>query len=77
MCTGACLLYNIGRVVLGENDTFVGGESYLQANGVEVVNLRDEKCKELMTKFIEQKPEVWNEDIGEVEGGKREQGLTH
>lgn len=52
-------MYKIGRVVIGENKTFVGGEEYLKQRGVEVVVLEDERCKELMAKFIEQKPEVW------------------
>ena len=64
MCTGAILLYGIKRVVMGENDTFVGGEELLKQNGVELVNLQDEGCKEILTKFIQEKPECWNEDIG-------------
>lgn len=59
MCTGACLLYKVARVVIGENQTFMGGEDYLRARGVEVVVLDDKKCKDLMAKFIEEKPEVW------------------
>ncbi|OAP53780.1 cytosine deaminase [Fonsecaea erecta] len=65
MCTGACILYKIARVVIGENKTFVGGEEYLKARGVEVVVLENSECVELMTRFIEEKPGVWNEDIGE------------
>lgn len=59
MCTGACIMYKIGRVVIGENKTFVGGEEYLKQRGVEVVVFDDEKCKELMKKFIAEKPAVW------------------
>ena len=59
MCTGACLLYGISRVVIGENKTFVGGEAYLQQRGVEVVVVDDTECKELMDKFIAEKPEMW------------------
>ena len=65
MCTGAILLYGIPRVVMGENRTFVGGEDYLRARGVEVVNLDSEECVELMNEFIAAHPEIWNEDIGE------------
>ncbi len=64
MCTGAILLYGIPRVVLGENETFMGAENLLRANGVEVVNLNSEECKEMMRTFIAQEPELWNEDIG-------------
>jgi len=65
MCSGAIVLFGIRRVVMGENTTFVGGEDLLNSRGVEVVNLDSTECKTLMTKFIQAKPEVWNEDVGE------------
>jgi cytosine/creatinine deaminase len=65
MCTGAILMYGIPRVVIGENRTFMGGEDYLRARGVEVVNLDSGECYELMQEFIRRYPEIWNEDIGE------------
>jgi cytosine deaminase len=65
MCTGTILLYGIPRVVMGENETYVGGEDYLRSRGVEVVNLDSEECKQLMREFIRDHPDIWNEDIGE------------
>jgi cytosine/creatinine deaminase len=65
MCTGAILLYGIPRVVMGENRTFVGGEDYLRARGVEVINLDSQECVDLMNEFIAAHPEIWYEDIGE------------
>jgi tRNA(Arg) A34 adenosine deaminase TadA len=59
MCTGACILYKIPRVVLGENKTFLGGESYLKQRGVEVVNVESKECEELMSEFIRKQPEDW------------------
>ena len=59
MCTGACILYKVARVVIGENRTFVGGESYLKQRGVEVFVLQDAQCEDLMRKFIRDKPDVW------------------
>lgn len=59
MCTGACILYKVKRVVLGENNTFVGGEDYLKARGVEVINVKSPECEALMTKFIKEKPGDW------------------
>ncbi|KAF2636160.1 cytidine deaminase-like protein [Massarina eburnea CBS 473.64] len=67
MCTGACVMYKVKRVVIGENKTFVGGEDYLRSKGIEVVVLKSNECEELMTKFIKEKPEDWYEDIGEDE----------
>ncbi|KAF6230096.1 hypothetical protein HO133_004435 [Letharia lupina] len=65
MCTGACVLYKVARVVIGENKTFVGGEAYLKQRGIEVIVLENKECQDLMSKFIEEKPGVWYEDIGE------------
>lgn len=65
MCTGAILLYDIPRVVVGENRSFYGGEDYLRSRGVEVVVADDERCAQLMATFIADNPRLWNEDIGE------------
>jgi len=65
MCSGAILLYGIPKVIVGENQTFLGEEELLRARGVSVQVLQDETCIELMTKFIRSNPNVWNEDIGE------------
>ena len=64
MCTGAVLLYGIPRVVIGENRTFLGEEELLRSRGVEVVVAQDERCIALMERFIAERPEEWNEDIG-------------
>jgi len=64
MCTGAILLYGIPKVVIGENQTFMGGEAQLRAEGVELQVLQDETCIGLMRDFIAAHPELWNEDIG-------------
>jgi creatinine deaminase len=65
MCSGAILLYGIPRVVVGENRTFQGPEEYLRDRGVELVIVDDAECVQLMTDFIRNNPELWNEDIGE------------
>jgi creatinine deaminase len=59
MCTGACILYKIKRVVMGENKNFVGGEKYLRERGVEVVNLSSRECEKMMGEFIEERPGDW------------------
>jgi cytosine deaminase len=64
MCTGAILLYGIPKVVVGENRTFMGEEEHLRSRGVEVVVADDPECVEMMERFIREKPELWNEDIG-------------
>jgi creatinine deaminase len=65
MCTGAILLYDIPRVVIGENRTFTGAEDLLREHGVEVVVLDSPECVQLMEEFIAANPALWNEDIGE------------
>lgn len=64
MCSGAILLYGIPRVVIGENRTFLGEEELLRGRGVEVQVLDDAECAELMARFIQEHPGLWNEDIG-------------
>ena len=65
MSAGAILLYEIPRVVVGENRTFMGGEELLRSRGVEVVVLDDAECVAMMEAFIAEHPELWHEDIGE------------
>lgn len=65
MCTGAILLYGIPRVVVGERSTFQGPQHLLEAVGVEVTVLDDDRCVELMERFIAAHPELWHEDIGQ------------
>jgi cytosine deaminase len=65
MCSGAVLLYKIPEVVIGENQTFKGPEEYLRSRGVKTVVLNNQQCINMMAEFIKQKPELWNEDIGE------------
>jgi len=64
MCSGAILLYGIPRVVIGENQTFLGEETLLRSRGVVIDVLQDRACIELMTQFIHSNPTLWNEDIG-------------
>lgn len=65
MCSGAILLYGIPKVVIGENQTFMGEEELLRSRGVEVEVVQDEACIALMRGFIASHPDLWNEDIGE------------
>lgn len=64
MCSGAVLLYGIPKVIVGENTTFMGEEDLLRSRGVELEVLQDKACIQMMQAFIEEKSELWNEDIG-------------
>jgi len=65
MCTGTMIQFGIPRVVIGENTTFGGNEEFLRSKGIEVLIADDPDCIALMTRFIAEKPELWNEDIAE------------
>ena len=65
MCTGTIIQFGIPRLVIGENVTFGGNENFLRERGIEVVIADDADCKELMRWFIEEKPELWAEDIAD------------
>jgi len=65
MCTGAILLYGIPKVVIGENQSFMGEEALLKSKGIEVQMVDSDECKKMMNDFIAVNPELWNEDIGE------------
>jgi cytosine deaminase len=65
MCSGTILLYGIPKVVIGENKTFQGEETLLKSRGVNIDLVHSQECIDLMNDFIRDKPELWNEDIGE------------
>src|SRR5205809_4539152 len=64
-CSGLVRQFSIGTVIVGESATFRGGIDWLRDNGIEVVDMNNSECKELLGGFIAKYPEVWNEDIGE------------
>jgi cytosine deaminase len=64
MCTGAILLYGIPEIVIGENMTFLGEEELLRSRGVSLTVLNDPSCIQMMARFIDAHPQLWNEDIG-------------
>ncbi|HEX4284200.1 MAG TPA: nucleoside deaminase [Terracidiphilus sp.] len=64
-CSGLVRQFRIGTLVVGESRTFAGGLDWLRENGVEVIDLNDSACRELLEGYIAEHPEIWNEDIGE------------
>ena len=64
MCTGTTLLFGIPRVIIGENENFLGAEELLCSNGVKIEVLNDARCIALMRRLKDEKPELWAEDIG-------------
>jgi cytosine deaminase len=65
MCSGAIVLYGIPRVVVGENRSFMGEETWLRSRGINVEIVQDPECMALMAEFMRTRPELWREDIGE------------
>ena len=66
MCAGTIVQFKIRKVIVGESETFSGAREFMEQHGVEVINLNIQECKDMMKEFIETKPEIWNEDIGEL-----------
>ena len=64
MCTGTTLLYRIPRVVVGENQNFMGAEDLFRQYGVNLTVVQDPECIRMMREFIRDYPDLWNEDIG-------------
>lgn len=64
-CSGLIRQFNIGKVIVGESVNFPGGVAWLRDAGIEVVDLADQECIDLMAEFIESRPDIWFEDIGE------------
>ena len=65
-CSGLVRQFRFGTVVVGESRTFAGGVDWLRANGIEVIDLENQDCQELLGGYIAEHPEIWNEDIGEI-----------
>ncbi|MDR0900142.1 MAG: nucleoside deaminase [Methanobrevibacter sp.] len=66
MCSGAVILYNIPRVVIGEESTLEGADKLLKKNGVEVIHLNNPKAKELLDNYIKDNPNSWNQELEKV-----------
>ena len=66
LCAGAIVQFGIKEVVTGESETFPGARKLLESQGVKVVDLNLDECKTMMKNFIQQHPEIWAEDIGEL-----------
>lgn len=65
-CAGAAVQFGIRKVVAGESRTFAGARAFMEAHGVEVVDMDLDECKRMMAEFIAARPELWKEDIGEL-----------
>ncbi len=65
MCVGTTLLFGVKRVIVGENKNFLGAEALMCSNGVKVTVLQDQRCIELMQRLMNEKPDLWSEDIGQ------------
>ncbi len=66
LCAGAIVQFNIKKVIVGESETFKGAKDFLISQGIEVIDQNLDECKDLMKKFILEKPELWKEDIGDL-----------
>lgn len=65
MCAGTIVQFKIPKVIVGESQTFKGAREFMESHGVEVIDVNNQECIDMMTQFIKSKPQLWNEDIGE------------
>ncbi|CCQ15688.1 putative cytosine deaminase [Rhodococcus sp. AW25M09] len=65
MCAGTALLYEIPRIVVGENRSFERSERLLADHGVQVDVVDNAECVQLMERMLAERPSLWFEDIGE------------
>ena len=66
MCAGTIVQFKIPKVIVGESQTFAGAREFMEQHGVEVIDLDLTECIDMMNQFIDEKPTLWNEDIGEL-----------
>jgi cytosine deaminase len=66
MCAGTIVQFKIPKVIVGESRTFPGAKAFMESHGVEVIDLDLPECIDMMENFIQEKPHLWNEDIGEL-----------
>ncbi len=66
LCAGAIVQFGIKKVIAGESETFEGAREFMESHGVKVIDLNLDECKQLMREFIENNPDLWKEDIGEL-----------
>src|SRR5271155_335554 len=61
-CSGLVRQFGFQTLVVGESQNFAGGVEWLKELGVKVIDLDSQECSDLLTGFIAEKPEIWNED---------------
>lgn len=66
MCAGTIVQFKIPKVVVGESRTFDGAKEFMESHGVEVIDLDNPECIQMMQEFIKDNPKLWNEDIMEL-----------
>ena len=67
LCSGAAVQFRIPKVIVAESRTFAGGPEFMRSHGIEVIDLDLDECVLMMEDFIAARPELWFEDIGELE----------
>lgn len=65
LCAGAVVQFGIKKVIAAESANFAGAKEFMEAHGVEVIDLNMYECKRMMGDFIAKNSSLWNEDIGE------------
>ncbi|HQI55015.1 MAG TPA: deaminase, partial [Methanothrix soehngenii] len=66
MCAGAVVYFGIKKVVVGEARSAPAARDFMQAHGIEVVDLNLGECREMMEKYVSQNRKLWDEILSEL-----------
>ena len=60
MCAGAVIFFKIPKIIIGENQNYLGAEEYLASRGIEVNVVNDQSCIQMLQDFDRKNPGAWN-----------------
>ena len=64
-CTGLIHQFRFKQVIVGDSVNAQGGVAWLREQGFDIVDLASPECIEMMRKFKDANPKLWDECIGD------------
>jgi len=65
-CSGLIYQFRFRQVIVGDAVNAQGGTQWLRERGIDIVDLRSQECIDLIATFQAERPDLWNECIGEA-----------
>lgn len=66
MCAGAVVYFGIKKVVVGEARSAPAARDFMEAHGIEVVDLEQRECRDMMEEYVSRNRELWDEILSEL-----------